>query len=97
MKPKVIFIHGNGGSTADENWFPSLKKELEKLSLQVLSRTFPDNHLARQAYWLPFLEEELLADENTILIGHSSGAVAAYALRRNKKNLCFSAYCCSLY
>ena len=31
---------------------------------------------ARARFWLPFLEE-LGADEHTILIGHSSGAVAA--------------------
>eukprot|EP01027_Heterolobosea_sp_BB2_P013905 GEZU01020008.1.p1 GENE.GEZU01020008.1~~GEZU01020008.1.p1 ORF type:complete len:144 (-),score=28.87 GEZU01020008.1:80-511(-) len=28
-------------------------------------------------FWLPFIEEELQCDEDTILIGHSSGAVAA--------------------
>lgn len=77
MKPTVIFIHGNGGSTCEDHWFPSVKKELERLSLHVISRTFPDNHLARQSYWLPFLKNELKADENTILIGHSSGALAA--------------------
>ena len=67
---KVIFIHGNGGSTAEDNWMPSVAKELEALGLQVLRKTFPDNQLARSEYWLPYLKE-LGADENTILIGHS--------------------------
>jgi len=74
--PKVIFIHGNGGSTAGDIWLPSVDRALGAIGLDVINRTFPDNVKARAQYWLPFLEE-LGADENTILIGHSSGAVAA--------------------
>ncbi len=73
---KIILLHGNGGSTVDDNWFPYAKSEFEKLGFKVISKTFPDNKLARQEYWLPFLKDELKANENTILIGHSSGAVA---------------------
>src|SRR6187455_2729673 len=74
--PKVILIHGNGGSTAGDIWLPYLERELTALGLAVTNQTFPDNVRARAQYWLPFLEE-LGADEHTILIGHSSGAVAA--------------------
>ncbi len=74
--PKVIMIHGNGGSTAYEGWFPSVQGELEQAGLEVISQTFPDNVKARAKYWLPYIEE-LGADADTILIGHSSGAVAA--------------------
>jgi pimeloyl-ACP methyl ester carboxylesterase len=74
--PKVILIHGNGGSTADDIWLPWLERELGRLGLVVINRTFPDNVKARAAFWLPFMDE-LGADEHTILIGHSSGAVAA--------------------
>jgi uncharacterized protein len=42
----------------------------------VVNRTFPDNVKARAKYWLPYLTE-LGADERTIIVGHSSGAVAA--------------------
>lgn len=73
---KAIFIPGNGGGTPHDNWFPYLKEELEKLGIHVIAEQFPDSNLARAAYWLPFLKE-LNADENTILIGHSSGAVAS--------------------
>ena len=73
---QVIFIHGNGGSTADDIWFPWLERELRALGLDVINRTLPDNVRARAAIWLPFLDE-LGADKHTILIGHSSGAVAA--------------------
>jgi uncharacterized protein len=74
--PKVILIHGNGGSTAGDIWLPFVERELSALGLVVINETFPDNVKARARVWLPFLEK-LGADEHTILIGHSSGAVAA--------------------
>lgn len=76
QQPKAIFIHGNGGCTAGDIWLPWLERELTALGLLVINRTFPDNVKARARIWLPFLES-LGADEHTILVGHSSGAVAA--------------------
>ncbi|MFY9590274.1 RBBP9/YdeN family alpha/beta hydrolase [Rickettsia endosymbiont of Halotydeus destructor] len=77
---KVILIPGNGGGSPNDNWFPSIRKDLELNGLQVISAEFPDNDLARASFWLPFLLDELKADENTILIGHSTGAIAAIRL-----------------
>lgn len=76
LTTKAILIHGNGGSTAGDIWLPFVERELAALGLVVINRTFPDNVKARARFWLPFIEE-LGADEHTILIGHSSGAVAA--------------------
>jgi predicted alpha/beta hydrolase family esterase len=78
MAPTItaILIHGNGGSTAGDIWLPWLERELSALGVRVLNETFPDNVKARASVWLPHLES-LGADEHTILIGHSSGAVAA--------------------
>lgn len=73
---KAILIHGNGGSTAGDIWLPWLERELAGLGLDVTNQTFPDSVRARAHFWLPHLEA-LGADERTILIGHSSGAVAA--------------------
>ena len=73
---KAILIHGNGGCTAGDIWLPWVEHELRALGLDVINHTFPDNIKARAQFWLPHLER-LDADENTILIGHSSGAVAA--------------------
>jgi len=73
---QAILIHGNGGGTPNDNWFPYVKEELEKLGISVKAPQFPDADLARSSYWLPFLKE-LGADSNTLLIGHSSGAIAA--------------------
>ncbi len=77
IKPKIIFLPGNGGDGNTEYcWFPYIKKELENLGCEVIAPTFPDGMLARASLWLPFLES-LGTDNNTILIGHSSGVVAA--------------------
>lgn len=73
---KVIIIPGNGNTDISENWFPYVKNKLEKANILVLVMNMPDPELARKEIWLPFIEKELKADENTIAIGHSSGAVA---------------------
>ena len=76
MAVKAILIHGNGGCTAGDIWLPWLERELTALGVDVINETFPDNIKARARVWLPHIEA-LGADEHTILIGHSSGAVAA--------------------
>jgi predicted alpha/beta hydrolase family esterase len=74
---RAILIHGNGNSQPTDNWLPYLKRELEKLGVKVDAPQFPDTELARSSYWLPFLEKELKVDQNTFIVGHSSGAIAA--------------------
>lgn len=73
---KAILIHGNGGCTAADHWLPWLERQITALGVDVINHTFPDNVKARASVWLPYLES-LDADEETILVGHSSGAVAA--------------------
>lgn len=77
-------IPGNGGATPAAGWFPFVQAELEKAGLTVVNRQFPDAELARASYWLPFLES-LGADEQTVLVGHSSGAIAAMRLAETHK------------
>jgi predicted alpha/beta hydrolase family esterase len=74
--PDVVLIHGNGGCTAADFWLPWVERELTGLGLDVVNQTFPDNVKARAARWLPHLEA-LGAGADTVLVGHSSGAVAA--------------------
>ena len=77
---KVIFVPGNRGGGPNDNWFPYLKTELENMGVHVVASEFPDNKIAREAYWIPFLKDELKVDNQTILVGHSSGAIAAMRL-----------------
>ena len=83
---KAIIIHGNGGCTAGDIWLPWVERELTTIGIDVINQTFPDNIRARAAFWLPHLAS-LGADENTILIGHSSGAVAAMRYAQSHKLL----------
>lgn len=76
QKIKIIFIHGNGASSWQFAWTPWLKNELDKIGVESIFETFPDPKLARAEYWLPHLKN-LNADENTLLVGWSSGAVAS--------------------
>lgn len=84
---RIIFIHGNGGGSVNDGWYPYLKAEFQSLGLEVVSRDFPDSDLARASIWLPFLEHELHADRESILIGHSSGAEAAMRYAENHQLL----------
>lgn len=84
-KPKIILIHGNGGGSGSDNWFPYIKNEMQKFGHEVISETFPDPVEAKSSVWLPYIKDVLKADGNTIIIGHSSGAVAAMRYAENNQ------------
>uniref|UniRef100_A0A8C7B1Q1 RB binding protein 9, serine hydrolase n=1 Tax=Neovison vison TaxID=452646 RepID=A0A8C7B1Q1_NEOVI len=76
---KAVIVPGNGGGdVATHGWYGWVKKELEQIpGFQCLAKNMPDPITARESIWLPFMEAELHCDEKTIIIGHSSGAIAA--------------------
>lgn len=78
---KAVILHGTGGSP-DDNWFRWLENELQAKGLTVWLPQLPH---AEQ----PSLKEEIefvtantpfAFDEETVIIGHSSGASLALAL-----------------
>jgi predicted alpha/beta hydrolase family esterase len=73
---KVMIIPGNGITDISENWFPFVRKKLEKMGFTVIAKNMPDPDIARRKIWIPFIEKQLGRDQKAILIGHSSGAVA---------------------
>jgi predicted alpha/beta hydrolase family esterase len=83
---KAIFLPGNGGGSTHDNWFPYVKTELEKVDIQVIAADFPDNYVCKASVWLPFIEQ-LGADKETILIGYSTGAIAAMRYAQDHKIL----------
>lgn len=86
-KIKIIFLHGNGSSTPQDNWIPYVKAALERAGITTVAKQFPDTQLALASSWLPFLKNELQADLHSILIGHSSGALAAMRFAEQNKIL----------
>lgn len=73
---KIMLVPGNGNADVNsEIWYPWITKELKILRFEVIAKNMPDADLARKEFWLPFIEKHV--DQNSILIGHSSGAVAA--------------------
>jgi hypothetical protein len=64
---RAIIIHGAYGNP-EENWFPWLKAELEKLGLEVAAPKFPTPEGQNLQNWLRLLGK---ITPDTILIGHS--------------------------
>lgn len=85
---RFVLIPGNGCTdVANSNWYGTVAHELQQRypSSQVVLENFPDPYVAREQIWLPFLREKLLVDDNTVVIGHSSGACAAMRLLEETK------------
>ncbi len=47
---KIIFIHGNGGCTADMNWYASADQRLRENGFSVIRETLPDNVIAHENF-----------------------------------------------
>jgi len=72
MKTAII-IHGAYGNS-DENWFPWLKTELEKIGYNVYVPNFPTPENQNLKSWLGIMSNLYQhIDSQTILIGHSVG------------------------
>ncbi|OQA52267.1 MAG: putative hydrolase YdeN [candidate division WS2 bacterium ADurb.Bin280] len=70
---KVFIFHGTGGYP-EENWFPWLKGELEKLNCKVFVPQFPTPENQTLENWFKVLDEyKDRIDGETILVGHSLG------------------------
>jgi predicted alpha/beta hydrolase family esterase len=84
---RVILLHGNGGGSGKDNWFPWLQYKLKKIGIECEAPDLPDAIEAKSGVWLPYIQDVLKADENTILVGHSSGAIAAMRYAETHKLL----------
>ena len=69
----IFIIHGAYGNP-EENWFPWLKKELEKSGLNVFAPKFPTPKNQSLESWKDVLAEyKKYFNSETIVIGHSAG------------------------
>ncbi|KAG2172021.1 hypothetical protein INT43_001498 [Umbelopsis isabellina] len=83
---KCVIAPGNYSKQPEiENWYPSVARKLrhttkengERLFSEVVLRQFPDWKIGRESKWMPFLENVLEVGEDDIIIGHSTGSIAA--------------------
>ena len=92
MNTRVVLVPGYHDAGRDilsakhQMWFAWIKDELEKQGIDVIAKDFPDSYRCREKIWLPFIKK-LGADENTILIGHSTGAIATMRFAEENKIL----------
>ena len=86
MPTRVVILPGNGCTPIETcNWYNWLAVELRKDDIDCRCQTMPDPYVARRAQWLPFAKDELEADVDAVVVGHSSGAEAAMRLAEETK------------
>lgn len=77
----ALILHGNLGHSK-ENWFQWLKKELEKIGYTVWVPDLPGADIPNIRRYNDFIfaHKEFEFNGETIIVGHSSGAVAILGL-----------------
>lgn len=71
----ALILHG-AGNNSQGNWFPWLKHELENKGYKTWVPDLPNSDTPNLKDWLKtiFSNKEWQFDENSIIVGHSSGA-----------------------
>jgi len=57
---------------------------MQKRNVECIMRDFPDPNRCRESIWVPFLLNEIGLDQDTVVIGHSTGACCAMRLLEKK-------------
>lgn len=91
--PRNVFIfHGTAGNPK-ENWFPWLKKELEKKGYNVFIPQFPTPKGESLEAWLKVLDNyKKYINKDTIIIGHSKGGLFLLRLLERLENPIFGSF-----
>lgn len=83
----ALILHGTLGSPTG-NWFQWLKTELEKKGLEVWLPQLPHAEQPSLKEWADFVHTNcpFEINEETLIVGHSSGAILAlrHGYRKNK-------------
>lgn len=76
---KVIVLHGTG-ETPESFWYPYLKEQMSSQEYEVVIPQLPNTDDPKLAEQMAFALDHLTFDEETILIGHSSGVPLILAI-----------------
>ncbi len=85
QKPNIFIIHGAYGYP-EENWFPWLRKKMRERGVACDNPAFPTPQGQSLTSWMNLFDQNYahFIHTNTILIGHSLGAL--FCLRWLEKN-----------
>ncbi len=75
----ILILHGTNGN-AQKNWFPWLKRELERKGYKVWIPNLPKSGEPSMRRYNDFIFPKWKFTSESIIIGHSSGAVAALGI-----------------
>jgi leucyl-tRNA synthetase len=76
---RFVLIHGFEGS-AKENFFPSLKDELERRGFDVEAPELPDPAHPKEEAQVDYVLKNCRFDEHTVIVAHSLGSIVALKL-----------------
>jgi predicted alpha/beta hydrolase family esterase len=95
---KLVILHGTMGSP-EGNWFRWLEAKLKKKSLETWVPWLPHAEQPSLSEWLDFVKEEcpFEIDEDTIVVGHSSGAILALLLAQENGHKVGKVICVSVF
>jgi len=67
---------------ATSNWYSWFAHEMRQRSgvTECVLRDFPDPYQCKESVWTPFVTNDVGLDEDTIIVGHSTGAACAMRL-----------------
>ncbi len=75
-KPNFVLLHGYNSSPR-QNFFPWLKKELEKKGYKVQAPSLPHPEDPRVTEQVAYALKHVSFDKNTVILGHSFGGIVA--------------------
>jgi predicted alpha/beta hydrolase family esterase len=94
----AIILHGTLGSP-DGNWFQWLKTELEKKGATVWLPQLPHAEQPSLQEWADFVHAKcpFAINEETLIVGHSSGAILALILAQQNSQPIGGVVCVSVF
>lgn len=94
----AIILHGTLGSP-EGNWFAWLQGELEKRGMEVWLPALPNAEQPSLRKWSDYIQTgcPFKIDEDTLVVGHSSGAILALILAQENDGPIGQVICVSVF